>query len=113
MELPKYHSDGRVIYERHGLEHPERSFVPAVGTTELDGGNRLYELVEGQPTSCHMLLDHMNAWKRGAWDCTVRYGSEMTCTADEFHLREWVLAKKGDQEIFRREAKSLIKRDLL
>jgi hypothetical protein len=36
----------------------------------------------------------------------------MTSTADEFHLREWLIAKKGDQEIFRRETPSVIKRDL-
>ena len=113
LGLSQYDSDGRVSYQSHGLDHPQSSFVPAVGTTELDGGNRRYEIIEGQPTSCHMLLDHMNAWKRGAWDCTVRYGSEMTCTADEFHLREWVIAKKGDKEIFRRETPSVIKRDLL
>ncbi len=113
MGLPKYDSDGRVSYVRHGLDHPQSTVVPTVGTTELDGGDRLYEIVEGQPTSCRMLMDHMNGWKRGAWDCTVRYGSDMTCTADELHLREWVIAKKGDQEIFRRETPSVIKRDLL
>jgi uncharacterized protein len=113
MGLPKYDSDGRVSYVTHGLDHPESTLVSAVGTTELDGGSRLYEIVDGQPTSCHMLLDHMNGWKRGQWDCTVRYGSEMRCTADEFHLREWVIANKGDEEIFRRETPSVIKRDLL
>lgn len=113
MGLPKYDSDGRISYVRDELEHPQSTLVSAVGTTELDGGSRLYEIIEGQPTSCHMRLDHMNSWKRGEWDCTVRYGSEMTCTADEFHLREWVIARKGDQEIFRRETPSVIKRDLL
>jgi hypothetical protein len=37
----------------------------------------------------------------------------LTATAEEFHLREWVIAKKGDVEIFRREIPSTIKRDLL
>jgi hypothetical protein len=37
----------------------------------------------------------------------------LTSTAEEFHLKEWVVAKKGDVEIFRRETPSTIKRDLL
>ena len=112
--LPKYEPNGRISYERKGgLEHPRPTVVPEVGTTKLAGGNQLFEIIQGQPTTCHMLMDRTSGWKRGDWDCTIRYGSEMTCTADEFHLREWLIAKKGDQEIFRRETPSVIKRDLL
>jgi hypothetical protein len=60
-----------------------------------------------------MEFDHVNRWKRGDWDCTIQYGADMTATAGEFQLREWVVAKKGDVEIFRRETPSTIKRDLL
>ena len=113
MELPRYDSDGRITFQTHGVDNPDKTVVSAVGTSELDGTSRLFEIVEGQPTTCRMRMDHLNAWKRGDWNCTIRYGSETTCTADEFHLREWLIAMKGDQEIFRRETPSVIKRDLL
>jgi putative CocE/NonD family hydrolase len=111
--LPRYEPNGRISYQSEGLDQPTQTLVPAVGTTELAGGNRLWEIIEGQPTSCHMLMDRMLGWKRGDWECTVRFGMEMSSTADEFHLREWLVAMKGDQEIFRRETPSVIKRDLL
>jgi hypothetical protein len=60
-----------------------------------------------------MKFDHMNRWQRDDWDCTIQFGADLTSTAEEFHLKEWVVAKKGDVEIFRREAPSTIKRDLL
>jgi hypothetical protein len=37
----------------------------------------------------------------------------LTANASEFQLREWVIAKKGGVEFFRRETPSTIKRDLL
>jgi hypothetical protein len=88
-------------------------FISAVGTTTTTASSRIIEVTEGDPTSCRMELDHMNRWKRGDWDCTIQFGGDLTATAEEFHLREWVVAKKGDVEIFRRETPSTIKRDLL
>ncbi len=113
QRLPYYDLTGLISYQRDGLEHPEPRYVPAVGTILLSGGNRVLQITQGQPTSCLISMDSMLGWKRGEWDCTVRYGAQMTSTADEFHLREWLIAKKGDQEIFRRETPSVIKRDLL
>jgi hypothetical protein len=50
---------------------------------------------------------------RDDWDRTIQFGADLTSTAEEFHLKEWLVAKKGDAEIFRRETPSMIKRDLL
>jgi hypothetical protein len=111
--LPDYDLTGLISYQRNGLDHPQPRYIPAVGTILLSGGNRVLQITQGQPTSCLFSMDDMLGWKRDGWDCTVQYGAQMTSTTDEFHLREWLVAKKGDQEIFRRETPSVIKRDLL
>jgi hypothetical protein len=113
QRLPEYDLTGLISYQRNGLEHPQPRLVPATGAILLDGGNRVIQISQGQPTSCLMSMDNMLGWKRDGWDCTVQFGAQMTSTAEEFHLREWLIAKKGDQEIFRRETPSVIKRDLL
>jgi hypothetical protein len=46
-------------------------------------------------------------------DCTVSAAFELTSTAEEFRLTEVLRAKKGDQEIFKREQFSSIRHDLL
>jgi hypothetical protein len=38
---------------------------------------------------------------------------ELTSTATDFHLRESLHAKKGDQDFFSREQVTVIKRDLI
>jgi hypothetical protein len=55
----------------------------------------------------------MNRWVRDDWDCTIQFGADLTSTPEEFRLKEWVVAKRGEVEIFRRETPSSIKRELL
>jgi len=110
-QMPTRDATGRIRYDRSS--QPTATFIPAVGTTSTEAMQRTIEITEGDPNSCHMKLEHMNRWQRGAWDCTIEYGADLTSSAEEFHLREWVVAKKGDVEIFRRETPSTIKRDLL
>jgi uncharacterized protein len=102
---------GRISYNSD--QPPKTTVVTAVGTTTTTASSRIIEITEGDANSCRMKLDYMNRWQRGEWDCTIQFGGELTGTADEFHLREWVVAKKGNVEIFRRETPSTIKRDLL
>jgi hypothetical protein len=102
---------GRISYNSD--QPPKTTVVAAVGTTTTTASSRIIEITEGDANSCRMKLDYMNRWQRGEWDCTIQFGGELTGTADEFHLREWVVAKKGNVEIFRRETPSTIKRDLL
>jgi uncharacterized protein len=110
-QLPTRDATGRIRYDNDG--DLNTTFIPAVGTTTTTKSSRIIEVTEGEANSCRMQLDHMNRWKRGDWDCTIQFGADLTGTADEFHLKEWVVAKKGDVEIFRRETPSIIKRDLL
>jgi hypothetical protein len=110
-QMPTRDSSGRIRYDR---DTPQTATViSAVGTTATVSSNRIIEITEGDPNSCRMKFDHMNRWQRDDWDCTIQFGADLTSTAEEFHLKEWVVAKKGDVEIFRREAPSTIKRDLL
>lgn len=110
-EMPIRDATGRIRYDSD--RPPTTTFIAAVGTTRTTGSKRIEEITEGDPTSCRMELSHTDRWQRGDWDCTIEFGGEMTATAEEFHLREWVVAKKGKIEIFRRETPSVIKRDLL
>ncbi|MBC2664021.1 CocE/NonD family hydrolase [Novosphingobium flavum] len=102
----------RVAYESFGLAEP-RTVELATGASRKAGADRVIEMIEGQPLTNRIFADRVIGYKRGEWDCTIRYGSEMTCTAEAFHLREWVIAFKGDKEIFRRETPSIIPRDLM
>jgi hypothetical protein len=110
-QMPTRDATGRIRYVRDS--QPTATFISAVGTTSTEAIQRTIEITEGDPSSCHMKIDHMNRWQRNGWDCTIQFGADLTSTAEEFHLKEWVVAKKGDVEIFRREAPSTIKRDLL
>jgi putative CocE/NonD family hydrolase len=109
--MPIRDAMGRIRYESDG--QPSTTFVAAVGTTTTSASKRMIEITEGEPNSCRMKFDHTNRWKRDEWDCTIQFGAELTSTAEEFQLTEWVVAKKGDVEIFRRDTPSTIKRDLL
>jgi putative CocE/NonD family hydrolase len=110
-QMPIRDADGRIRYDSEG--QPATTFVSAVGTTLTTSSKRIIEITEGDPISCRMELEHMHRWQRGDWDCTIQVGGDLTATAEEFHLKEWVVARKGDVEIFRRETPSIIKRDLL
>jgi putative CocE/NonD family hydrolase len=110
-EMPTRDSSGRIRFDRDA--EPTVTFISAVGTTSTSSTRRTIEITEGNPDSCHMRFEHMNRWQRGDWDCTIQFGADLTSTAEEFHLKEWVVAKRGAVEIFRRETPSTIKRDLL
>ena len=110
-QMPVRDASGRIRYDSDAP--PTTTFVSAVGTTTTTATKRIIEITEGDPNSCRMMFDHMNRWQRGDWDCTIQFGADLTSTASEFHLKEWVVAKKGDVEIFRRETPSIIKRELL
>jgi putative CocE/NonD family hydrolase len=110
-EAPVRGADGHITYDAQA--HPTVVSVPEVGTSVTTATDRIIEITEGRPDTCRMKFDHLNRWTRGEWDCTIRFGAELTASADTFQLHEWVVARKGDQEIFRRETPSTIKRDLL
>jgi hypothetical protein len=109
--MPTRDAAGRIRHDDDGAI--TSTFIPAVGTTSTTKNRRVIEVTEGDPASCRMMYDRMARWQRGEWDCTIQFGADLTADAGEFQLREWVIAKKGDTEIFRLETPSTIKRDLL
>jgi putative CocE/NonD family hydrolase len=104
-------ANGLVSLDRFGP--PSTTILDEIGTTVSHDNSTICEVTEGKPNSSRWKLDHQTAWKRGDWDCTIQFGAELTGTAEEFHLNEWMVARKGDTEIFRREKPSTIKRELL
>jgi putative CocE/NonD family hydrolase len=110
-QMPVRNDQGRYKYNRSSI--PQSTIVAAVGTTTTSSSTRNMEITEGQPNSGIMKLEESYRWQHDGWDCTIEFGGEMTSTADAFHLREWVIARKGGAELFRREKPSTIKRDLL
>ena len=104
-QMPIRDATGRIRYDSNGA--PDTTFVSAVGTSITTVSSRIIEVTEGEPNSCRMNLDHTSRWKRDDWDCAIQFGADLTSTAEEFHLKEWLVAKKGDVEIFRRGRQAL------
>jgi hypothetical protein len=109
--MPMGDAQGRIRYDREAS--PSTTFVPAVGTASTTAASRTIEITAGDPNSGRMRIEHTDRWKRDDWDCTIQYGADLTSTPTQFHLKEWVVARKGEAEIFRRETPSVIDRDLL
>jgi hypothetical protein len=109
--MPTRDGSGRIRYDREA--EPVKTFIAAVGTTMIEATKRIMEITEADPNSCRIMFDRMTRFQRGDWDCTIQFGADLTSTAEEFHLKEWVIARKGEVEIFRRETPSVIKRELL
>ena len=96
------------------LDNPLRSTVlEDIGTTVQEQSSESVVIKEGDANSSVWKQENMTAWRRGAWNCSVSAAFELTSTPNEFHLKEVLHAKKGDEEIFSREKSSIIKRDLI
>jgi putative CocE/NonD family hydrolase len=96
------------------LNRPLRATViEEIGTTVEEQSSESVVMTEGDANSSVWKQENMTAWKRGDWNCSVNASFELTSTPDAFHLTEVLRAKKGDEEIFKRENNSTIKRELL
>ncbi len=122
FSIPEIHSPGSSPYTHTDmgpgtqatLASPlQHTLIPDVGTAVDTQSSERLLIEEGQPNSGVWSQENMTAWRRGEWDCTVSAAFELTSTPEEFRLKEVLRAKKGDQEIFKREQFSTIKRDLL
>jgi hypothetical protein len=98
-----------------GAERPARSSppIPETGTVLTNGGSEYYEIVQGRANSSLWRQQNIVGFRRGEWDCTVTSGFELTSTAEEFHLKEYLRARKGETQIFEREKISKIPRNLI
>ncbi len=85
-----------------------------IGTTiERSGANVRCELDPRDPSSCRWLAWQSVRYRRGDWDCAVEAEVEVTADADAFHVREQLVARRGEVETFRREHVSDVPRDLM
>lgn len=98
-----------------GADRPARAAPPneETGTVLTNGGSEYYEIVEGNPNSSLWRQQNIAGFKRDEWDCTVTSGFELTSTPDEFHLKEYLRAHKGETQVFEREKLSKIRRNLI
>ncbi len=110
---PYTHSDMGPGTQGH-MDRPLTStLIPEIGTTVQEQSHESFAIKEGDPNSSVWKQENMTGWKRGEWDCAVSAAFELTSTPSHFHLTEVLRAKKGGEEIFKREKTSIIKRDLL
>ena len=91
----------------------QRTEFPDIGTAVETESSEHLSIEAGKPNSSVWSQRNSTRWRRGEWDCTVSAEFELTSTATDFHLRESLHAKKGDQDFFTREQVTMIKRDLI
>jgi putative CocE/NonD family hydrolase len=91
-----------------------RATIEAIGTTVERFGPDL-ELSVGvdDPSSCRWRARQGVRYLRGDWDCAVESDVEITADAATFHVRERVIARRGEAVVFDREVVSDVPRDLM
>jgi predicted acyl esterase len=119
--IPEIHSPSATPYlhaqmgpgEANLVSPLERTEFPEIGTVVETESSEHLAIEPGQPNSSVWSQRNSTRWRRGEWDCTVSAAFELTSSSTDFHLRETVQARKGDQDFFTREQVTVIKRDLL
>ena len=92
---------------------PASTFVvPGVGTIVGREIQERSEIVAGDPLSNRWQQHARSTYKRGDWNCQIDSEYSITATATEFHLSETLRASKDGKEIFKREARNVIPRDM-
>jgi hypothetical protein len=93
---------------------PSSGVISETGTAiERDGPNVEARLAPGDPNSGRWRVWQSVRYTRGDWDCRLEAESELTSSADTFHLRERLVACRGDRQVFEREHVTDIPRDLM
>lgn len=88
--------------------------IEATGTRiERSGANVEAWTRAGDAGRCRWRAWHTVRYLRGDWDCTLDAEAELTADAATFHLRERLVAKRGEAVVFEREHASAIPRDLM
>jgi uncharacterized protein len=120
--IPEIHSQSATAYlhseigpgtEANLVTPLQRIEFTEIGTVVETESSEHLAIEAGKANSSVWSQRNSTRWQRGDWDCTVSAEFELTSTATDFHLRESLHAKKGDQEFFSREQVTVIKRDLL
>ena len=110
---PYSHTEMGPGAEAHLRSAPRSTLIAEVATQVTTQSSEDLTVRPGDANSSVWRQENSTSWKRGDWDCTVSAAFELTSTAQELRLKETLEARKGDQEIFKREQFSTIERDLL
>jgi uncharacterized protein len=102
---------GRVTIRK--ILHAAPETFPDIGTTVTEGSERTVSITEGDPNSSVWCVESSIHTQRGKWDTTLVATSELTSTAEEFHLKEGIKAIEGDKTVFERSWDHRIPRDLM
>ena len=120
--IPEIHSQSATPYlhseigpgtEANLITPLQRTEFAEIGTVVETESTEHLSVEAGNANSSVWSQRNSTRWRRGGWDCTVSAEFELTSTATDFHLRERLQAKQGEQEFFSREQVTVIKRDLL
>jgi putative CocE/NonD family hydrolase len=88
--------------------------IEATGTRiRHSGANVSARIRPTEPQTCHWRVWHQVRYSRGDWDCGLASEVELTADAETFHLRERLVAQRGDRVVFKREQETAIPRDLM
>lgn len=102
---------GRVTIRKILRGEPET--FPDIGTTVTEDGERTVSITEGDPNSSVWRVESFVHTQRGTWDTTLVATSELTSSAEEFHLEEGIKAMEVDKTVFERSWDHRIPRDLM
>jgi hypothetical protein len=94
---------------------PSSGVISATGTgVERDGPHVEARLAPGDPNSGRWRVWQSVRYRRGeAWDCRVESEVELTSTMAAFEVRERLTAWRGERQVFEREERTQIPRDLM
>jgi hypothetical protein len=102
---------GRVMIRKVLRGEPET--FPDIGTTVTEESERSLSITEGDPNSSVWRVESSIHTRRGAWDTRLMTSSELTSTAEEFHLKEGIKAIEGEKVVFERSWDQRILRELM
>jgi hypothetical protein len=77
------------------------------------GRLEISQIREDDPNSSVWSHRATSSWTRGDWDCAVEAECELRSTAGDFHLRESLVARRGDKVVFETRSEAVIPRDLI
>ena len=106
------HVDGEAQFD--DLSPPSQGVIAETGTTiERSGGRVEARMKPGDPNSCRWRDWQDVRYVRGDWDCRIAVEVEVTSTADDFLVVEGLKAWRGETQVFEREHRTTIPRDLM
>ncbi len=110
--MTRVRREGRITFGE--FSPPGASTIAATGTTvERYGPDVEAEMRPDDPATCRWRVRQGVSFRRGTWDCRLEAEVDLTASATTFRVRERLVARSGEREVFSREHDSAIPRDLM